>query len=63
MNSRMTDHSEPIDGKTSRSIRDAVGERLRQNLRPETSRLSSYLEHLVDELRKRDEDGNREKPN
>ena len=54
MNSRITDDSEPIDGKTSRSICDAVGERLQQNLRPETSRLSSYLEHLMDELRKRD---------
>jgi hypothetical protein len=40
-----------------------VGERLQQNLRPETSRLSSYLEHLMDELRKRDEDGGRAMPN
>jgi hypothetical protein len=63
MNSRITDDSEPIDGKTSRSICDAVGERLQQNLRPETSRLSSYLEHLMDELRKRDEDGGRAMPN
>jgi hypothetical protein len=63
MNSRITDDSEPIDRKTSRSICDAVGERLQQNLRPETSRLSSYLEHLMDELRKRDEDGGRAMPN
>jgi|HubBroStandDraft_4_1064222.scaffolds.fasta_scaffold2086491_1 hypothetical protein len=63
MNSRITDDSEQIDRKTSRSICDAVGERLQQNLRPETSRLSSYLEHLMDELRKRDEDGGRAMPN
>jgi hypothetical protein len=52
MNSRITDTSETIDHKTLRSICDAVGERLQQNLRPE--RLSSHLEHLMDELRKRD---------
>jgi hypothetical protein len=57
MNSRMTDDSEPIDRKTSRSICNAVGERLQRDLRPETSRLSSRLEHLMAELRKRDEDG------
>jgi hypothetical protein len=59
MNSRITDDIEPIDRKTSRSICDAVGERLRQNLRPEPSRLSSYLEHLMDELRRRDKGGGR----
>ena len=63
MDSRIIDNSEGIDRKTSRSICDAVGERLQQNLRPETSRLSSYLEHLMDELRKRDEDGGRAMPN
>jgi len=35
MNSRITDDIEPIDRKTSRSICDAVGERLQQDLRPE----------------------------
>jgi hypothetical protein len=54
MNSRITDNSEQIDRKTSRSICDAIGERLQQNLRPESSRLSSQLQHLMDELRKRD---------
>ena len=56
MNSRITDDGEPIDRKTSRSICDAVGERLQQSLRPEPSRLSSHLEHLMDELRKRDKE-------
>ena len=54
MNSRITDTSDGIDRKTSRSICDAVGERLQQVLRPETLRPSSHLQHLMDELRKRD---------
>ncbi|MGZ5867715.1 MAG: hypothetical protein ACXWKC_20305 [Xanthobacteraceae bacterium] len=56
MNSPATDDSEQIDRKTSRSICDAVGERLQQSLRPETSPLSSRLQHLMDELRRRDEE-------
>jgi hypothetical protein len=63
MNSRITDDIEPIDRKTSRSICDAVGERLQQNLRPELLRKSSHLEHLIDELRTRDEAGSRAKSN
>ena len=63
MNSRSTDDSEEIDRKTSRSICNAVGERLQQNFRPETSHLSSHLEHLMDELRKSDEGGGRAMPN
>jgi hypothetical protein len=53
MNSRITDNSETIDRKTCRSICDAVGERLQQNFRP-AEELSSHLQHLLDELRKRD---------
>jgi hypothetical protein len=59
MNSRITEHGEQIDRKTSRSICDAIGERLQQNLRPETSRLSSHLQHLMDELRRRDHEHRR----
>ena len=51
---RINDDSESIDHKTVRTICHAVGERLQQHLRPETSRLSSHLEYLMDELRKRD---------
>ena len=50
--------SEQIDRRTSRSICDAVGERLQQSLRPEP-RLTSHLEHLLDELEKRDREGDR----
>jgi len=56
MNSRITDHSEQIDHKTSRSICDAIGERLKQNLRPDIG-LSTHLQHLMDELRGRDSEG------
>jgi hypothetical protein len=57
MNSRINDNSEQIDRKTCKSICDAVGERLQQNLRPDSSRLSSHLQHLMDELRRRDHEG------
>jgi hypothetical protein len=53
MKGRAADDSEQMDRRTSRSICDAVGERLQQSLRPEP-RLTSHLEHLMDELRKRD---------
>jgi hypothetical protein len=58
MNNRITNSSELIDRKTSRSICDAVGERLQQTLRPDPSRLSPYLQQLMDEFRKRDGDSN-----
>ena len=54
MMSRITDSGEPIDHRTIQSICDAVGERLQQSLRPESSRLSPYLQHLIDELCRRD---------
>jgi hypothetical protein len=57
MNGLINDNSEQIDRKTCRLICDAVGERLQQNLRPDSSRLSSHLQHLMDELRRRDHEG------
>ena len=56
MNSH-TDNSEEIDRKTSRSICDAVGERLQQHLRPLESGLPTHLADLMDELRKQDARG------
>ena len=53
----VNDNSAQIDRKTSRSICDAVGERLQQDLRPEPMRLTPYLQHLLDELRRRDNEG------
>jgi hypothetical protein len=46
---------EPLDHKSSRAICDAVGERLKQVLHPESTGPSSHLQHLVDELQRRDE--------
>jgi hypothetical protein len=59
----MPEHSDQIDRKTSRSICEAVGERLQQSLRPDTSRLSPYLQHLMDELRRQDRGDRRGLPN
>jgi hypothetical protein len=56
MNSPIT-NNDAIDHNTSQSICDGVGERLRQDLRPEISHLSSHLQHLLDELRRRDQGG------
>jgi hypothetical protein len=50
-----SDNSEQMDYKTSRSICDAVGERLQKDLRPERSDLSPRLRELLNELRQRDE--------
>jgi hypothetical protein len=54
--SRISDNID-IDHKTSRSICDEVGERLRlqQDLSLEASPLPPYLDRLIDELRKQDE--------
>jgi hypothetical protein len=46
--------SQQIDRKTSRSICDAIGERLKQELGRESSQPSSHLQDLIDELRRRD---------
>lgn len=56
MNRLFADDSEQIDRRTSRSICDAVGERLQQSIRPDP-RLPSNLEHLLNELQKRDREG------
>lgn len=50
-----TDDTEPLDHRSSRSICDAVGERLQQVLRPDAAGTSARLDHLLDELRRRDE--------
>ena len=50
----VNDSSAQIDRKTSRSICDAVGERLQQSLRPELLDPSARLQRLLEELRRRD---------
>ena len=54
MTYRISDNGETIDGKTSRSICNAVGERLRQNMLSEQSNLPSHLQQLIDELHRRE---------
>ena len=51
------DNREQMDYKTSRSICDAVGERLQKDLRPERSDLSPRLRELLNELRRQDDSG------
>jgi hypothetical protein len=55
MTSRFDDDSEMMDRATSRSICNAVGERLQRDLRLDALPPSSRLEHLMEELRRRDE--------
>ncbi len=49
-----THNDETIDRKTSRSICDAVGERLQQFLRPQFMAPSPDLERLIKELHRRE---------
>ena len=53
MSARMDNDYETLDHKTTRSICDAIGERLQQSMRPEPV-LSDRLRQLLDELRRRD---------
>ena len=53
MNVNLDDTCDPIDHKTARSICDAIGERLQQSMRPESGP-SDHLQHLLNELRRRD---------
>jgi hypothetical protein len=54
MSDRMRESSEHIDRATSRSICRAVGERLQQDLRIESSELPSHLRDLMAELQRQD---------
>lgn len=55
MKSPLAEELESLDHKSSRSICDAVGKRLEQVLRPDSMGMSAHLQHLLDELRRRDE--------
>jgi hypothetical protein len=45
---------DPLDRKTNRSIRDAVGERLQRDLRPDSFPAASRIEYLLDAMRKQE---------
>jgi hypothetical protein len=49
------EHREQMDRKTSRSICDAVGERLQQSLKPSFMGPSPQLDRLIEELRQREQ--------
>jgi hypothetical protein len=53
MDPRINSDYEELDHRTCRSICDAVGQRLQKRMRPEAS-LSSLLQRLMDELRRRE---------
>jgi hypothetical protein len=53
---KLADPIEPFDGRTSRSICDAVGERLQRSLPPNSLGPSPYLEQLLEELRRREQE-------
>jgi hypothetical protein len=55
MTGRFNDSARSIDPATSRSICDAVGERLQRDLRLDNLEPSSRLDDLLDELRRQDE--------
>ncbi|CCE01933.1 hypothetical protein [Bradyrhizobium sp. STM 3809] len=59
MTGRTADFSEALDRKTSRSICEAVGERLQRSLPPDGSQLPGPLAQLMNELRKQDDGGAR----
>jgi hypothetical protein len=56
MQDRMTESQGEVDRATSASIRGAIGERLRQNLRPEPTSLPSHLQLLLDRMEQQDRD-------
>ncbi|MGL6060800.1 MAG: hypothetical protein ACRC1G_08935 [Bradyrhizobium sp.] len=53
MNARPDNSFEILDYTTSRTICDAIGERLQQSIRPDYG-VSDRLRELLDELRRRD---------
>jgi hypothetical protein len=53
---KIMDPIEPLDGRTSRSICDAVGERLQRSLEPDSLSPSPHLLQLLDELRRLEEE-------
>ncbi|HEY0328082.1 MAG TPA: hypothetical protein VGC77_03210 [Rhodopseudomonas sp.] len=47
-------NNEPLDGRTSRSICKAIGEKLQQSMPLENPKLPDRLAQLVAEMRRRD---------
>jgi hypothetical protein len=62
MPGRETHQREEIDRKTSRSICEAVGERLQESLKPHSMERAPELERLVEKLRRREREGGANRP-
>ena len=56
------DDREEIDRKTSRSICDAVGERLQQSLKPHVMEPAPELDRLVEALHRRERESGADTP-
>jgi hypothetical protein len=54
MRDRTADSQQQIDRATSGSICNAIGERLRRNLVPDSDGLPSHLQQLLDEMQRQD---------
>jgi hypothetical protein len=57
MEGRCSTPHDPIDGRTVRSICDAVGERLQQALRLESLHSAPLLQQLLQDLRRHELEG------
>lgn len=56
MQNQITSNGEEhIDRATSAAICNAIGERLRRDIRPEDDTLPSHLQRLVDQMQRQDE--------
>lgn len=60
MSERNLNSHESIDRATSTSICKAIGERLRQNMAPESSDLPPALQRLLEEMDRQDSDPSRD---
>ncbi|CAN5287383.1 hypothetical protein BH11PSE4_BH11PSE4_17160 [soil metagenome] len=54
MHDRIDERNEQINHATSASICNAIGERLRRNLEPESSVLPTRLQQLLDQMQRQD---------
>jgi hypothetical protein len=62
MTGGVTPEPEEIDRKTSRSICEAVGERLQQSLEPRFMARAPELDRLVEEMRRRERESGSDTP-
>ena len=53
------DGDEHLDRTTSAAICNAIGERLRRDMGPDEASLPSYLQNLMDEMQRQDDQGAR----